>query len=235
MSSILKALQKLENDKSSRQTREPDISSAIIREKQRRSTRTQWILPILITAVAATSIILTYTFMGGFSANRKAEKLFMQQHSPLQYPIATTIHPAQFPNTPSTSAQIALPTVDRSANPTLSTHRSKKPRSLTNLQPTPALTVSESSPPTLDAPQTPSSHPSTDYSKEKLLTFPTFSINGIAWQKDSASRLAVVNGVPVGEGGMLEGAKIEQIFQDRVRFSLGGKSFEVSMEREGRK
>jgi general secretion pathway protein B len=233
MSSILKALQKLENDKTSRKTRELDISSAIIREKQRRSTHTRWIIPIVITVVAATSVILTYTIMGGFSADHKAEKQLIQQGRPLQPPIALQSPSSQLPTAPA-SAPVALPTEHRSANSTLTEQRSKKPRSLTIATPPPDLPAVESSPPASVSPQPQSSLPATDRSKDKPSPVQTFTINGIAWQKDSASRLAVVNGVPVREGGIVEGAKIEQILQDRVIFSLGGKSFEAALEREGR-
>jgi len=233
MSSILKALQKLENDKASRQTREPDISSAIIRESQRRSTRARWVFPIGVTAVAAISIILTYTFMGGFSADRNANKELIQQALPSQHPIATQPHSAQLP-TATASAPLPPQTLDRSANPTLIEQRSKQPRVVTIPSQSPDLPAVESSQPASVLPQPESSPQSTDRSKDKPLPVPTFSINGIAWQKDSASRLAVINGVAVGEGGMVEGAKIEQIFQDRVRFSLEGRSFEVSLERGGR-
>ncbi len=232
MSSILKALQKLENDKASRQTKEPDISSAIIREKQRRSTPTRWILPIAVTAVAASSVILTYTFMGGFSADRKADKQLIHQSLPSQPPISSQIPAAQLPSAP--SAPSALPPVDRLTTPTLTEQRPKQPRSLPTPSLSPSLPAAESTQPASVAPKTELSPLTTDHSKDKPLPVPLFSINGIAWQKDSASRLAVVNGVPIGEGGMVEGAKIEQIFQDRVRFSLEGKSFEVSLERDGR-
>jgi general secretion pathway protein B len=68
---------------------------------------------------------------------------------------------------------------------------------------------------------------------EKPAPKPKFVISGIAWQSDSASRIAVVNGAPVLEGSNVDGVKVEQIFPDRVKFSQEGKSFEISIEREG--
>lgn len=56
---------------------------------------------------------------------------------------------------------------------------------------------------------------------------PAITINGIAWQKDSASRIAVVNGIPVNEGATVQGTKVEEIFPDRIRFLHNGKAFEV--------
>jgi general secretion pathway protein B len=54
-----------------------------------------------------------------------------------------------------------------------------------------------------------------------------FKVNGIAWQKESSSRLAVVNGVAVTQGATVDGAKVVEILPDRVRLSQGGRTFEV--------
>jgi general secretion pathway protein B len=69
---------------------------------------------------------------------------------------------------------------------------------------------------------------------EKTVPKPRLKISGIAWQQDSASRIAVINGAAVSEGGNVDGAKVEQIFPDKVRFSQGGKAFEISLDHEGR-
>jgi general secretion pathway protein B len=54
------------------------------------------------------------------------------------------------------------------------------------------------------------------------------TVSGIAWQKESTSRLAVVNGVPVIQGAVVAGARVEEILPDRVRFTRGdSRSFEV--------
>lgn len=53
-------------------------------------------------------------------------------------------------------------------------------------------------------------------------------VSGIAWQDERRARRAVVNGFLVREGAVVSGAKITEILQDRVRFSLSGTSFEVT-------
>ena len=58
---------------------------------------------------------------------------------------------------------------------------------------------------------------------------PNLKLTGIAWQKDSASRLAVVNGSAVSQGSMIDGVKIEEILPDKVRFSVGQRNFEISL------
>jgi general secretion pathway protein B len=58
---------------------------------------------------------------------------------------------------------------------------------------------------------------------------PVLKVSGIAWQKDGASLMAVVNGSFVSKGGRVGGARVDEIFADRVRFTFEGKSFEVPL------
>ncbi len=54
------------------------------------------------------------------------------------------------------------------------------------------------------------------------------TISGIAWQDERSLRRAVVNGSLVGEGAEIAGARIVEIRERSVRFSRGGRSFDVS-------
>jgi general secretion pathway protein B len=53
------------------------------------------------------------------------------------------------------------------------------------------------------------------------------SVSGIAWQEEHSLRRAVVNGALVGEGAEVAGTKVIEIRENLVRFSQGGKTFEV--------
>jgi general secretion pathway protein B len=57
-------------------------------------------------------------------------------------------------------------------------------------------------------------------------------VSGIAYQEDQAGRLAVVNDRPVGEGEEIDGAVVTAILEDRVRFSREGKTFEIGLATE---
>jgi hypothetical protein len=46
---------------------------------------------------------------------------------------------------------------------------------------------------------------------------------------ESAESLAIVNGVTVYVGAVVEGARVEEIGKDRIRFSYGGERFEVPL------
>jgi general secretion pathway protein B len=58
-------------------------------------------------------------------------------------------------------------------------------------------------------------------------------VSGIAWQDERSARRAVVNGFLLREGAVVSGAKIIEILQDRVKFSLSGTSFEVTFISSG--
>lgn len=58
-------------------------------------------------------------------------------------------------------------------------------------------------------------------------------VSGIAWQDEHSARRAVVNGFLMQEGGSVSGAKITEIYKDRVRFTMDGRVFEVHMQAAG--
>lgn len=60
----------------------------------------------------------------------------------------------------------------------------------------------------------------------------SITLSGIAWNKDSADRLAIVNGQTLTTGSAVGSAVVEEILPDRVRFSQGGKSYEVHLGRK---
>lgn len=54
-------------------------------------------------------------------------------------------------------------------------------------------------------------------------------VSGIAWQDERSARRAVINGFLLKEGSSVAGARVMEIQQDRVRFSLAGRNFEVPL------
>jgi general secretion pathway protein B len=231
MSSILKALQKLERDKETRKTKEPDISTAIkMSGLSRKEQANKWLIPSLLAAVAALSILVTYSIMGGFSAGKQTASQAGQQHIAQQEkqpaklqtePQTAAPEPSPAPIEPRTvTPEPVVKALENRPNPT-------KARALT----APLL----SSQPAPASPQQPEPVAQTmEPPAEKTVPKPRLKISGIAWQQDSASRIAVINGAAVSEGGNVDGAKVEQIFPDKVRFSQGGKAFEISLDHEGR-
>ncbi|QEM68253.1 hypothetical protein FO488_08810 [Geobacter sp. FeAm09] len=58
---------------------------------------------------------------------------------------------------------------------------------------------------------------------------PTLRVDGIAYHFGSADSLAVVNGNTVYVGAMVDGAKVEDIGKDRIRFSYEGERFDIPL------
>lgn len=58
-------------------------------------------------------------------------------------------------------------------------------------------------------------------------TKPVLKVSEIHWRKDVRERLAVVNELPVMEGVVIDGAKVDRIFKDRIRFVVNGQYQEV--------
>lgn len=62
---------------------------------------------------------------------------------------------------------------------------------------------------------------------QKGSTKPLLKVSEIHWRKDVRERLAVVNDLPVMEGVVIDGAKVDRIFKDRIRFVVNGQYQEV--------
>ena len=56
---------------------------------------------------------------------------------------------------------------------------------------------------------------------------PGLAISGIAWQEERELRRAVVNGALVAEGAEVAGARVVEIRERSVRFSRGGRTFDI--------
>jgi general secretion pathway protein B len=77
-------------------------------------------------------------------------------------------------------------------------------------------------------PPTPPTKPSTR-AVDQQAAQPHLAVSGIVFQSDRQARLAVVNDLPVMEGTIIEGARIEEILADRVRFTWEGSTVEVGL------
>lgn len=62
---------------------------------------------------------------------------------------------------------------------------------------------------------------------KKGSTKPVLKVSEIHWRNDVRERLAVVNDLPVMEGVVIDGAKVDRIFKDRIRFVVNGQYQEI--------
>lgn len=61
-------------------------------------------------------------------------------------------------------------------------------------------------------------------------TPPSLKLSAIVWYEEPSKRFAMINGVIITEGSVIEGVKVEEIYPDRVRFSHNGRPFEISIK-----
>lgn len=60
-------------------------------------------------------------------------------------------------------------------------------------------------------------------------SLPTLRINGIAFQTNESDSMAIVNGTPVSRGSKIEGVTVAEIQKDRVLFERNGEKFEIQL------
>ena len=215
MSSILNALKKLEQERhrESRRNSTQPLDAAILHDQQTVERRTP-----------STGLLLggaLFLFLGG------AGLVYLTQRpAPQKSQQANTAITAVLPDRP---VPITFPPVQTAP---------KQPATVPLQQPQ-ARQEKQSAPPLL--PAKPITHPTTPQPTRQpppvqvttqQAQRPNLKVLGIAYQAgDAASNLAIVNGTPVSAGGMIEGARVEEIQKDRVKFSMGGERFEVMLAR----
>ncbi|HTP64662.1 MAG TPA: general secretion pathway protein GspB [Geobacteraceae bacterium] len=218
MSSILEALKKLEDEKAARLSGAGNIAGKVLKAGRRPRQKPVWLLPAGMVMAAMVAAAITYGLMGGFTSGKAPAPTPPPAVAPLrpqptQAPVAaTSAQPVSLPapvSARATRRASAIPKSPSSPAPRrepvteLYSRPSIEPRhEERSVAPPPAAVVEDT---------------------------PSLKVSGIAWQKDGADRLAVVNGRTVAEGGVIEGARVDEIFPDRVRFSHAGRKFEVTL------
>jgi general secretion pathway protein B len=65
--------------------------------------------------------------------------------------------------------------------------------------------------------------------KESTANPPSLKLSGILWHEEPLERRAVINGMILSEGSVIEGVKVVEIHPTRVRLSHNGRPFEISI------
>ncbi len=235
MSSILKALKKVEEEKAARLSGQTDISRAILPDRtsqNRRRPSMPVIGGVLLLALLILGVSVTLLRSRGTSTRMDAPR-HPAQPAPAVAPPSTP--PVAGPSIPAPPSPAPLVTREPASvqPPPLPMPRQQSPRP-TSPQPlqTPPEPFSRPLPLPTATPQTPAettARPAPVPASPQPHGVPTLRVSGIAWQKDSASRLAIVNGQPVGLGAAVSGATVDEIFPDLVRFSYKGEKIEVGL------
>lgn len=238
MSSILKALKKLEEEKL-RQDDEPrrvNVSSDILRQSgdkraHRRLLQGIAVIGVVIVILLSTLLLLKKeTKEASLQAPAATAPLVTAPPAVLQPPPALIPEGQKVQLTPAQPAA-PLPAAGTKADRPL-------PQETVNL-PEPARAAPARKFP---LPELPGSEPlpnqavqSKQLPKQAAQPVenpePRLTLSGIAWNKDSAERLAIINGQPASTGSQIGGAVVEEILPDRVRLSSKGRVFELTIGR----
>lgn len=205
MSSILKALKKVEQEKTSRIPGLLKIDSDILRtvDSPRRSS-------------SYTSMLLLLVFGGGAAAAFYFIKGPKAPPTPYDSPPVVTIKTVPTPTAAPEVIQEVVPAKAKAEAVTAlkiptarsvdfaNSEKSKKP-DIAAKKEIPAVTA-----------------------------VPALRVNGIAFQNSAADSMAIVNGTAVSNGAIFEGVTVEEIRKDRVLFQHNGEKFEIQLGQSNR-
>ncbi len=238
MSSILKALKKLEEEKAARQGQRVDITRDIFGSGQQPAAAPRWPL-IAAGVVGAGALSLTAMLYVGRQESRPAPlaafpetrqgamapSLPVVDQPLLTPPPERALPPSAPPSRPAPPVAVTPPSPPRNSPSATATAPSYRTQVISTnrpfIAPLPATTAARAVTNVAPSPTAAAAATAT----------PNITVSGIAYNKDAGDRLAVINGVPVGEGKSVGGVKVEEIMPDKVRFSQGGQSFEVLIGR----
>lgn len=233
MSSILKALKKLEDEKIARRPEQLKIDADILKSDNspRFSTSAVIITSLLLLAVGSGA---TYMFMKGVNvkapeiAGLKSPSVSSVQ-SQIPASTASDMKTEQLPETvvvvptsqqkPLRTETLSPPQTSGKTSPAVATAKpvvASKP--IVTPKPAGDATIKEQATP----------------SPPTVKVVPTLRVNGIAFEDGGAEGVAIVNGVQVASGGVIEGVKVEEIHKNRVKFSFNGEKFEIPLGQSNR-
>jgi len=236
MSSILKALKKLEEEKALRRDEALDLPREILtaRREKRSVSPIAWggaIIAGLLLTIALTTLVVrrgdqqtVTTTAGSFATPEATAVTKAAQEIPARREAGSIV--------PATGKPVAPP--DGKLRPPYPADNEPLPAAATTIraEPRAVITAVPSLPATASVPPgallrkpalTPVSEPPE----------PALVVSGIAWNKDSAERLAIINGQPTATGTYVNGFIVEEILPDRVRFSTEGKIVEILIGKSG--
>jgi general secretion pathway protein B len=230
MSSILKALKRLEEEKAERLDAPVDIARDILRQPRRRSHSMPWLALAIAgcgVVVAVGLLVLWYdgqpvtlqdraNHAGGVSTSPRLPL------PPTAAPVLDAPEPIADvrPEPEVVEVRMVPPPVDVAGKPVATRQ--------TGIAAMAVAAPEESTPPVTRREATPKTAPVPSVTRPQA-EGPHLIVSGIVFQPEPETRLAIVNDLPVMEGTLIEGAEVVEILADRVRFVREGNVFEVEM------
>jgi general secretion pathway protein B len=227
MSSILKALQKLEKDKVSRKPETLKINAEILRGKpSRKLSFAGTVFAALLLFICGSGAM--YLFMKRPATTASIPATATVKNTPVQED--TTVVVVQPPDSQEQVVQavsIQAEKINDTRQPISNkAEQTQKKTEAVVVNITPVLeqraTEIHKTPPEVLQQNRRMPHQATPAT-------PNLTVNGIAFQDGAAENIAVVNGVSVSKGSVVEGVTVEAILKDRVIFKIGKELVEVNL------
>jgi general secretion pathway protein B len=224
MSVILDALRKLDREKSSRQSGTANISVEILKpDLPRPVNRVPLYVAIAFLAALAT-VAITYSVMVQGERLSKSSPPPAPSLPVANQGVASVTRPSEpvggvqdeiipMPPKTQTPAKIKQPAAPLAAGK----------RDETKMKRNVPVKEADIAPERPQIPPEPSS-------REPAATFPSLNISAIVWYEEPSKRFAMINGLIVTEGSVVEGIKVETIYPDRVRFLHRGQHLDIPIK-----
>ena len=243
MSSILKALKKLEEEKNVRRPGTVAIDADILKPETSKPRFSPSSMVLLAMLIFGGGSVATYFIMLKILPPQRLSQAVPAKVRPDTSPAPSAPRSdatppfAILPTETLPAAVIVVPSQTLSRSEQIRTlpktvvsqpvvRRTEQKTVTAKPSPTPALLS-----PTLPHLQPVAALPSPPASKAVV---PRLRVNGIAFQKGSADNMAIINGTPASNGSAVEGATVEEILKDRVKFSFRGELFEIPLGQSNR-
>jgi len=237
MSSILKALKKLEDEKIARKPDSIKLDAEILHDNA--SPRFS-LLGIALTAALlfVCGSAATYLYMKPGTVADVGPGKVVSPSIPVERIVSDDIAPAVGA---SQALKMPLPPSDTVPAPTAMV-QAKTGRPSPAVKPSsgqiqiskelPARTAHQQAA-GRQQPATPGNPPVISIERPAANAPPVLTVNGIAFQ-DGVDSVAMINGIPASKGSMIEGVRVEDIQRDRVLFGYNGRNFEISLGKSNR-
>jgi general secretion pathway protein B len=215
MSSILKALKKLETEKMIRLPDSVRIDSDILKSTDSPRRLSPMVSIALILLVFGGGSAATYYFMkepkAPLATSKSQPDLTTQKLQPPPL-VKTETLPAEIVVVPSTKSATEVP-------------RIQPPKPVDTIKTAVGIVKKPTKAPVSGVSKKPTDpevelHPA-------IAAAPALRVNGIAYQNSSTDSMAIVNGIPVSNGSTIEGSVVEEVRKDRVLFQRNGEKFEI--------
>jgi general secretion pathway protein B len=220
MSVILDALKKIEEERKPRRTASIHLASDILRPEHARPRKRF----VLLSIAASATVVSSLTFAVMTWHNMQKESVPSTQA--IAPPSIERTQDARTGKGGTVPVSEAARSAGKAKGGAAPVHRASAPINATPLLPEKAKKTGPAASARPDLLED-LSNPSESARQEPVPVPASLRISCIIWFEEPRERRAVVNGITIGEGATIEGARVEQIYPTRVRFSRNGKSFEV--------